>query len=96
MSSSPRRHSPYPARIPEFLEHWSRRTFVRVTVGAALTTLVLGLWNAWFWWLALPVAAFAWGRWRHDVVALAALLATVQSQGRGLFLVADEIHHEGE
>ena len=27
--------------------------------------------------LAATVAAFAWGRWRHDVVALAALLATV-------------------
>src|SRR6056297_2961612 len=27
--------------------------------------------------LALTVVAFAWGRWRHDIVALAALIATV-------------------
>jgi hypothetical protein len=45
--------------------------------------------------LAVAMAVFIWGRWRHDLVALAALLACILLglvPGEGAFAVCNRKH----
>ena len=55
MTSKRRRQAAYPARVPGFIEHWSRTSFaVTATVALALTGVLALRWPVALWsWLAL-------------------------------------------
>lgn len=52
----------YP-RVPDFLEHWSPRMFVRTAAVSGVVLLVIGLLWWPFWLLLVPWAALAWRGW---------------------------------
>jgi glutamate synthase domain-containing protein 2 len=50
--------SPYPARVPGFIESWSRGTFVTVAVCGLAVTALLSLASPWAWLLLILVVPF--------------------------------------